>query len=868
MVQQARLKLIVLCVAAATAQLASPAARADSGIGVDTVLGNALNPRTFSSVGRSDPEGLSDIENSRSPTGFLNLEPRLIREPTRTASGWLYTGNVEFGAITSKGDNKAAKYREYEDFSSGGVINTFGFQLEKPEGGWFVNLIGGGVFRDDQYYGASIGRYNDWSIKGFYTETPHVFTTTFRNLWNGVGHENLSLKPGLNPAGNTGAQIQAAVLNTPYSDLSVTREKGGARFDMNLRGNWKAFASYTLEHREGERPFGMALGFGQNVEIPESVKNETHDVLAGVQWGDSLNSLNLSLKYSLFRNDIDELTVENPLTVGARLPRFDMHPDNKYYNLKGEYAHLFPGAWNARITALVSASKFKNDDSLISYGIAPGTVLGNWNTLDSLSRRKSGAEIDTRLIDLGLSLNPVSALGVKGKVRLYKTDNDTNYLACNPTTGQWGRAYLDGNSNGLAVLRPGFPTTCNPDDMKGWLNGAGNAAIRNAPYEYEQKNYSLAADYRINTHNSINAEYEREEYDREHRERDETDEDKFKLGYVNRSLERGTLRLSFEHDRRRGSRYSANAVLWEDNSAYFTAYPPTGLPVVGPNFNINSFIFTATDGRKFDLADRNQNILKARFNYALLDNLDGGITLQLNDARYPNSDIGRDDRQKLNTFNVDLNWQRSESLSMYGFYTYQDGRISQTTMHTKGACPISAAQLAGITNHAMLEAFIDACAMVGPAGSTTTAYNLNQMWMADHKDKTDGLGFGLNYDFGKVKWDLNYTWSKGRTEIDEKYMDPTGAGVGLTAITKPLADRGFSTLSFVQHAIEANLLIPLNKVTSLRLLYRYERGKIDDWHYDGIDTNPVPAAGAQVMLDAGPENYSASLIGIMLRSEF
>lgn len=249
---------------------------------------------------------------------------------------------------------------------------------------------------------------------------------------------------------------------------------------------------------------------------------------------------------------------------------------------------------------------------------------------------------------------------------------------------------------------------------------------------------------------------------------------------------------------------------------------------MGPNFNINSFIFTATDGRKFDLADRNQNILKARFNYALLDNLDGGITLQLNDARYPNSDIGRDDRQKLNTFNVDLNWQRSESLSMYGFYTYQDGRISQTTMHTKGACPISAAQLAGITNHAMLEAFIDACAMVGPAGSTSTAYNLNQMWMADHKDKTDGLGFGLNYDFGKVKWDLNYTWSKGRTEIDEKYMDPTGAGVGvgLTAITKPLADRGFSTLSFVQHAIEANLLIPLNKVTSLRLLYRYA-GEVD-----------------------------------------
>lgn len=868
MVQQAHLKLIVLCVAAATVQLASQTASADSGIGVDTVVGNALNPRTFSSVGRTDPERLSDIENSRTPTGFLNLEPRLVREPTRTDSGWTYTGTIEYGGIASRGDKNAAKYREYGDFSSGGLINTFGLQLEKPDGGLFVNIIGGGVFRDDQYYSASVGRYNSWSIKGFYTETPHVFTTTYRNLWNGVGHENLTLKPGLNPAGNTGAQIQAAVLNTRYSDLSVTREKGGARFDVNLPGNWKAFASYTLEHRDGERPFGMALGFGQNVEIPESVKNQTHDVVAGLQWGDRLSSLNLSFKYSLFRNDIDELTVQNPLTAGARLPRFDMHPDNKYYNLKGEYARLFPELRNLRFTALVSASRFKNDDSLIPYGIVPGTVAGNWNTLDSLSRTKSGAKIDTRLVDLGLSLNPVNALSVRGKVRIYKTENDTRYLACNPTTGQWGRAYLDGNSNGLVALRPGFPTSCNPEDMKGWLNGAGNAAIRNAPYEYEQKNYSLAADYRLGMHNSISAEYEREEFDREHRERDETNEDRFKLGLVNRSLERGTLRLSYEHDRRRGSRYHANAVLWEDNGAYFTAYPPTGLPVTGPNFNITSFIFTAADGRKFDLADRDQNILKARFNYALLDNLDGGITLQVNDAKFPNSDVGRDDKQKLSTFNIDLNWQRSESLSMYGFYTYQDGRISQTNMHTKGACPVSAAQLAGITNHAMLEAFINACARIGPAGSTTTAYNVNQMWSADHKDKTDGLGFGLNYDFGKVQWDLNYTWSKGRTRISEKYRDPTGAGVGLNATTRPIADHGFSALTFAQHAIETNLLIPINNATSVRLLYRYERGRINDWHYDGIDTNPVPAAGAQVMLDAGPENYHASLIGVMFQSEF
>ncbi len=99
-------------------------------------------------------------------------------------------------------------------------------------------------------------------------------------------------------------------------------------------------------------------------------------------------------------------------------------------------------------------------------------------------------------------------------------------------------------------------------------------------------------------------------------------------------------------------------------------------------------------------------------------------------------------------------------------------------------------------------------------------------------------------------------------------MDPTGVGVGLNATTKPIADGGFPALTFVQHAVEANLLIPVSRMTSVRLLYRYERGRFDDWHYDGIDTNPVPAAGAQVQLDAGPGDYHVNLVGAMLRVQF
>ena len=39
-----------------------------------------------------------------------------------------------------------------------------------------VDLTAGSAGRHDQYYGLQFGRYNDWKVKIFFSETPHVFT--------------------------------------------------------------------------------------------------------------------------------------------------------------------------------------------------------------------------------------------------------------------------------------------------------------------------------------------------------------------------------------------------------------------------------------------------------------------------------------------------------------------------------------------------------------------------------------------------------------------------------------------------------------------------------------------------------------------
>ena len=112
-----------------------------------------------------------------------------MKEPSKTSGGLLYRATVEFGAIGLTGDKDAAKFREYKDLDSGAYLNNFTVMLEKPKSAFHFDAVGGGVGRDDQYYGVDVGRYNTWRVRGSFSETPHVFTTTYRSLWDGVGSD-------------------------------------------------------------------------------------------------------------------------------------------------------------------------------------------------------------------------------------------------------------------------------------------------------------------------------------------------------------------------------------------------------------------------------------------------------------------------------------------------------------------------------------------------------------------------------------------------------------------------------------------------------------------------------------------------------
>ena len=976
-----RVKTIACCVSVALAQwtmLATPA-HADSAVGANTTLGNASNPAPINPTLLGGDGGAEPGANlaKHTPTGQLYGILGAVSDPAATISG-----SVDVGAVGVSGDQRAAGFKAYKDIRSGLAVDNISLQVEKPDSARFFEATGSGVGRDDQFYGVQFGRYNDWRVKAFYNEQPHVFTSEAHILWDGAGSGRLSL-PGNIPAaaGTSANSIQVAGFNynpacsatsgsgattgftttcytapafgvtTPSTgavtliainkpvvaavagtlatkgaaELGMLRKTGGVSFDINLSDNWKFYSSYSLEKRKGARPFGAEQGGGGGaypMEIVEPIDYDTHDFRAGLRYADKLTQVNLSASASYFRNNIGELVFDVPYLVAlagntagnansatlVRQGRFDLVPNNDAYNFKGEYARSLPELLKGRFTAVAAVGSSRQNDNLLAPVVNSGNAgaganavtsgagafnnnMNEWNTTAALSQPTANAKIDTKMFELGLTVNPASGLSVAGKVRHFETENSTFYMACNPIasyangvkltatidghscTGVWGRLVNDGGGN--AFVNPGLSTQLPlasplfPAPAAGTLNNSSALsanAVRNVPWDYKQDNYTLSGDYGMGK-SSFNLAFERENFDRSHREREKTWENKFKLGYTNRGLADATVRLSLEDARRRGSEYQPTEPYDAFNALSF--FDPT---TIKTGLSLTAYADRAADQRKYDLADRDQTVFNARVNYMLRENLDLGVSGQLKQIKYPDSLLGRNGKQRQDSLNLDLGYQPSAEQNIFGYYSYQSGEMHQNEV-TPGAVAAGAATPAGPAATCNMGQVVNGVA-VNPGNaeelcaslSSNLLFQAGNMWGMNSKDKNQVFGIGLKQDLGKNKLDLNLTHATARTQINYTYqtIHPQVSVANLALIGTSAPD-----LTTDQTTFSAALLVPINKQMSTTFSIYHEIGKIRDWHYQGLSASNLvmttPNSFVGQMLDAGPQDYKVTVIGISLR---
>jgi MtrB/PioB family decaheme-associated outer membrane protein len=834
-------KTLACYIGAAVVHLTPGPVVADSAGGPVSATGNAMNPVAVEASRDRDPAGLGPFRKpaSRTPSGQLYDIPYLLREMRKSESGWEYSGFIEGGVLGGDANNNNALFRRYRDIGNGATLNNVGIEAIKPDEARFVEISGGGIGKHDQFYGMQFGRYNDYRINLSYSEIPHVFSTSAKPIWQGIGSGNLSLRPwpGVAPGGasannSTNAAAAQDLINaTGDTELGLVRKKGGARLDMHLTDTWKFFSSFSLEQRKGTRAFGANEGNGETIE---PIDYNTYDLLAGLQFADNDSHLNLSLSASLFRNDIDTLTWENPFrhAVGALLipgGRTDLYPDNDAYHARMEYARTLPAFFHGRFNATVALGTMRQNDNLLPPTATSGTGVslgsgfnGNfnlWNTTAALSQPSANARIDTRLVDLGLTLIPMDKLTLRGTLRHYETANHTRYTAFNPQTGQFG--YLIQDTNATTVF-----------------NGTNNIHYRSIPFEGEQDNYKLSGEYPVRRRAILSADYERENFHRLYRERDNTWEDRMRVGYTDRGFESATLRLAYEYGSRRGSQYHSDP--YQDfYTASLATYTDTRANVLNRLHNLEEL-------RKYDLADRRQQLLKAQVNYLPRDDIDFGVTLQSKSNTYP-AQFGRTDKQMQNSLNLDFNYLPSAATALNLYSSYQTARL-----HQAGAADVGSAAVAG-------------CAVLPPScsnafGAPNSIYPADQYWSAFSKERSILFGLGLRHDFGKPKLDIQYAYSSSRSSLDTMYASAHALeNPGIAA----LAGNGFPELRYTLNVLDMSFHYPLSQQVAIRFFYHVELGKLDDWHYNGLIQSTV--VNNVIYLDAGPRNYRAHVLGVLLR---
>ncbi|MCH7644612.1 MAG: MtrB/PioB family decaheme-associated outer membrane protein [Myxococcales bacterium] len=811
--------------------LACPAA-----VSAESAPGYALNPTAGDTTRATDPRGISQLplQKRRSPAGLLYPDPLEPQRFSPLGDDWLYRGSVEFGGLWTLGDDRETRFNEYADWNNGAFLESLSLGVARPASGFYAEVASGGAGRDDQYFYGELGVAGLVRLRGSFSGIPHTFATDATNLYRGAGSGVLRLPASLTPGDNTDLEIIGALQGIEESKLSLQRDRTQLSLDYRPRDDLTLFARYTLEDRDGERPFGGSLSFpvagelARVVETTEPRDHRTHNVSAGLQFRSPVLLANVAYNGSIFRNGDAALEWDNPFLLApfndaenVMRGRFALAPDNHWHNVTADLSVSLP--WNGRLTTTASWGRMRQDDDLVEPTVNSGVIcmgcsnevnLDQWNSAAALPRESADARVDTLLLNARLHLRPLAALRLQAGIRYFDRQNDTRYTAFNPSTGQLGYIAEDGAVNvfGLSrVFEPGVRT--------------GDFRYRSSPYDYSKLEYEFRSDYPVSGRTTISARYRHEEIDRDERERDETRENQARVSLTSRDLGWATLRASYEYRDRDGSSYEffPNRNDYVSSLAGFTPLIP---PIVGtplPN--------TLADLRKYELADRERH--EARLSATLLpcEAFDLSIAGRFVDENY-GAAYGLKEVRWGNV-NLDLNYQPSPTAQAYLFGHFEMRDRKQSSIN-------------------------DNFALTGDPYAGGLVFPFTNSWALDTDELSWGLGSGVRIHLlDRVIVDLNYSFIS--TQEDYHFSE---AGPG--ALTGPPLTQAddLPELRTRSHRLTTSVRFSIVENAFLRVFYRFERATIRDFSQQGLNPEAVLLDSGALFLGHIDRDFDVHVIGV------
>ena len=393
----------------------------------------------------------------------------------------------------------AYKFGRYNGLQTKGAFLVGDIKVRKfEEDGRFWSVRATNLGLESRYLRLEGGVQGSHKFFLEYDELPNYKNNTVKTPFLGIGSDNLTLPTA---DYDITTDYDANSLNSFELQTKRRRAKVGAMFVP--KQHWQFDIDFSHENKEGVDATGAAIASGSQQLIgntttsllPEPIDQDTDIVNATLRYAGDNGQLDLKYHISLFDNNNDSLTWQNPFPTPPVAGSMSLAPDNEFHQLSLTGAYTLP--YKSRLTGLLSTGRMTQNQDFLPYSVG--------GTLPATSSLHGEVWLNTA--QLKLASHPVNKLRLNAELRYNERINRTpidNYsyvvldsfaggtVKNNPFSYKNGRIKLDANYrfNAITSLRGGYKY----DDMK--------RDYANAEREQTQEN-TLFAKWKIKAHSTI-----------------------------------------------------------------------------------------------------------------------------------------------------------------------------------------------------------------------------------------------------------------------------------------------------------------------------------------------------------------------------
>lgn len=342
-----------------------------------------------------------------------------------------FGGDVRLTGKLADVNGNDAKFNEYSDIKDGvyGKIN-----LKYDAERYFLKFKASDIGYDTQSYKLDGGKWGKFKYNLKYDEILHNFTFGAKTFYTGASTNYLTFSGNTAPFTAVGNSVDTPSVVNQYTnsiDYSIKRKQYGGSFNIEMLKPLYFDFGLFKEERSGIVPVSAARGTGSSngmVELPAPVDYVTNNFNAEVGYSKKAVFASLSLLYSQFDNDNENLYFRFPNTASGGAADKDVYtlpPDNDYYKLAFKGKVKLP--LNSALNINAGKSRARSQAEVLNYYLS-GTTTATKTNINWLTDTDFKGKVDTNNYALVLNSNPVSFLDGKVYYKYYDKSNHSDQI--------------------------------------------------------------------------------------------------------------------------------------------------------------------------------------------------------------------------------------------------------------------------------------------------------------------------------------------------------------------------------------------------------------------------------------------------------